>query len=223
MGFAVGGSFVAAYLMSPAQHESRAASEHDAANQNSKEKSDEALARYTWWLTLFTGVLAFATVGLGIATVGLYVAGEKQIKITERAANAADLSARVAIAIQLPVLRVEPVGFSWGRSQDGDNPETEYFGLQCFDITNLGRTDAFPVEIRWGWFVGDKLPDIPIYVYRKPFQIDAIIRLEHVVFFRNRDSQRGGFLIQTRCWVMGASMDDATLFGGHSRTRSCKG
>ena len=50
-----------------------------------------------------------------------------------------------------------------------------------------------------------------------------LARLEHVVFFQNRDSQRGGFLIQTPCWVKGASMDDATLFGGHSRTRSCSG
>ena len=47
--------------------------------------------------------------------------------------------------------------------------------------------------------------------------------LEHVVFSRNRDSQRGRFLIQTPCWVLGASMDDATLFGGYSRTRSCTG
>ena len=66
-----------------------------------------------------------------------------------------------------------------------------------------------------------------IYPFRDYVEVGGLmaysIDLEHVVFFRNRDSQRGGFLIQTRCWVMGASMDDATLFGGHSRTRSCKG
>jgi hypothetical protein len=43
--------------------------------------------------------------------------------------------------------------------------------------------------------------------------------LEHVVFYWNRDSQRGRFLIQTPCWGTGASMDDATLFGRHPRTR----
>ena len=47
--------------------------------------------------------------------------------------------------------------------------------------------------------------------------------LEHVVFYQNRDSQRGEFLIQTPCWGTGASMDDATLFGRHSRTRACAG
>ena len=33
------------------------------------ERPEEALARYTRWLTIFTAVLAFATVGLGIVTV----------------------------------------------------------------------------------------------------------------------------------------------------------
>jgi hypothetical protein len=46
-----------------------------------KEKTDEALARYTWWLTFFTGILAFATIGLGISTLGLYLAGERQLKL----------------------------------------------------------------------------------------------------------------------------------------------
>ncbi|HEV7879306.1 twin-arginine translocation signal domain-containing protein, partial [Bradyrhizobium sp.] len=43
---------------------------------------------------------------------------------------------------------------------------------------------------------------------------------EHVVFYQNRDSNWSGFLIQTSCWEQGASMDDATLFGRYSRTRS---
>jgi|SRR5689334_21697413 len=42
--------------------------------------------------------------------------------------------------------------------------------------------------------------------------------LEHVVFRWNRDSQRGGFLIQTPCWKTEASMDDATVLGRHPRT-----
>ena len=47
--------------------------------------------------------------------------------------------------------------------------------------------------------------------------------LEHVVFCRNRDSHSREFLIQAPCWGTGASMDDATLFGRHSRTRSGAG
>jgi GMP synthase (glutamine-hydrolysing) len=46
----------------------------------------------------------------------------------------------------------------------------------------------------------------PIGVYETdayPFLTDEITLLEHVVFFRNRDSQLGGFLIQTACWGTG--------------------
>jgi ABC-2 type transport system ATP-binding protein len=49
------------------------------------------------------------------------------------------------------------------------------------------------------------------------------VALEHVVFDWNRDSQKGRFLIQTPCWMMGASMDDATLFGRYPRTGSGAG
>jgi len=45
------------------------------------EKAEEALARYTYWLMIFTGVLAFATVALGVATLGLYFAGERQLRL----------------------------------------------------------------------------------------------------------------------------------------------
>jgi hypothetical protein len=49
---------------------------------HSKEDNDSALADYTLWLMIFTGMLAVATIGLGAATVGLYLTGEKQVKIT---------------------------------------------------------------------------------------------------------------------------------------------
>lgn len=49
-----------------------------------KEEIDEALAYYTLWLMVFTGVLAAATVGLGIATVMLYSTGEKQFRFAIR-------------------------------------------------------------------------------------------------------------------------------------------
>src|ERR1700733_2459461 len=104
MGFAVGGSFVAAYQIPLSQHESSTNPEQNPSDQNSKEKSNEALARYTLWLTMFTGVMAFATVGLGIATVGLYATGEKQIKIALRTAQA-------AIGVEIPRLLISDLEF----------------------------------------------------------------------------------------------------------------
>lgn len=49
---------------------------------HTKETTDDALADYTLWLMVFTGILAVATIGLGVATVGLYLTGEKQVKVT---------------------------------------------------------------------------------------------------------------------------------------------
>jgi hypothetical protein len=75
IGFAVGASGLYAYLI----HVQHMAIPHP------KETTDDALAEYTLWLTIFTGALAFSTVGLGAATVGLYLTGEKQVDITRRA------------------------------------------------------------------------------------------------------------------------------------------
>jgi len=69
------------------QHAAHPAEQH-ATNQETKSKkdeTDEALAYYTLWLMVFTGILAFATIGLGAATVGLYLTGEKQAKIAKLA------------------------------------------------------------------------------------------------------------------------------------------
>lgn len=65
-------------IAQPAEHQ---ATDHE--TKSKKEETDEALAYYTLWLMAFTGVLAFATIGLGGATLGLYITGEKQVKIAK--------------------------------------------------------------------------------------------------------------------------------------------
>jgi hypothetical protein len=72
------------------QDRGTAAEQHDTDRQpiEEREKTDEAIARYTWWLMMFTGVLAFATIGLGVATIGLYLTGEKQAKAATVTADA---------------------------------------------------------------------------------------------------------------------------------------
>src|SRR5262245_20488499 len=71
------------------QHVGQTAEQHSTGHEakSKKEETDEALAHYTLWLMIFTGILAFATIGLGVATFGLYLTGEKQIRIN--AENAA--------------------------------------------------------------------------------------------------------------------------------------
>lgn len=86
MGFALGGSFVWSLQFPYTMIEQERANSKKSGAQDHAihegEKAEEALARYTWWLTLFTGILAIATVGMGAATLGLYFAGERQIKLT---------------------------------------------------------------------------------------------------------------------------------------------
>jgi len=85
MGFALGGSvFWGLYGPKTTIEQVSQPAEHQTAKYEAKSKkheTDEALAWYTFWLMVFTGILAVATVGLGAATVGLYLTGEKQAKI----------------------------------------------------------------------------------------------------------------------------------------------
>src|SRR5947209_2772591 len=63
------------------QYRGAATEEHSPSRYTEEEKkqTDEALARYTGWLTFFTGILAFATIGLGVATLGMYLISKRQI------------------------------------------------------------------------------------------------------------------------------------------------
>jgi hypothetical protein len=149
----------------------------DAASENCTTYN---FASYALWKTvgfldsINTVITAISTFAVAVFTYTLARSTKQLFVVTKTAADAANLSARAAIAIELPIIRVEPVGFGWGSSRENDEPEIEYFGLQCFDFSNLGRTKAFPIEIRWGWTVGDSLPDIPVYNFSKSFGIDVI-------------------------------------------------
>ncbi|MGY3493930.1 hypothetical protein [Bradyrhizobium sp. USDA 4502] len=100
LGFALGGSvFWGLYGPNTTIERVSQASEHSSTDhepKSKKEETDEALARYTLWLMIFTGILAVATIGLGGATLGLYFTGEKQIAVSRRSAEAAIKSAKVA-------------------------------------------------------------------------------------------------------------------------------
>jgi hypothetical protein len=131
MGFVLGASFFFGLYgrnvtegSIASQHEQRAANEP---TKSKKEESDEALAFYTLWLMGFTGVLAFATIGLGIATAFLYVTGEKQFRVAMRAsikqsrdmqdsiaaANAAhELNKRSFESVHRPKIRIKHVWFA---------------------------------------------------------------------------------------------------------------
>jgi len=83
----------------------------------SKASTDERIADYTWWRAVLTGGLVFVAFGQGV-----FIA--RSDKTARIAANAADLSARAAVAIELPIIRADPYKFNYGSSMDGepDNP-----------------------------------------------------------------------------------------------------
>ena len=137
LGFALGGSFVWAFLkplQAPPYHRSPdAAKDHaEAQAANEKENTDRELTVYTLWLMIFTGVLAAATIWLGSATYGLYRAGEKQMTVAIKAANAAEASAE-----HIP--RVERAYLT------GGGPVRSAGGRRFFriEVENHGKTPAY--------------------------------------------------------------------------------
>jgi hypothetical protein len=122
-------------------------------------------------------VVAISTVFIAIFTIILGVFTVSLAKATQIAAHAANRSAKAALALELPIIQAEPVGYGTGDSQEGGKFK-ETFSLQCFDFTNRGRTKAFPIEVRWGWSVGDKLPRRPVYKFNKAFDLDVILKAE---------------------------------------------
>jgi len=103
MGFAIGGSaFWGLYGPNTTIEQADTAYEQKATHpgaKSKKEETDEALARYTLWLMVFTGVLALATIGLGAATVGLYLTGEKQVRVARRASQRQFIQTKESIQV----------------------------------------------------------------------------------------------------------------------------
>jgi hypothetical protein len=130
----------------------------------------DSVGLYTLVLAVFTGLL----VGVSGFQGYFLLRADKTARI---AANAADLSARAAIALEMPVIRAAPHKFSYGSSLDGegDNPRIEWCTIAHLNFSNVGRTQAFPIELRCGWTAGDKLPDVPVYTLAISFPLNLIL------------------------------------------------
>lgn len=153
MGFALGASFFFA-LYGRNVTERSLTSQHEHASETAKskkEESDEALAFYTLWLMGFTGVLAFATVGLGVATALLYATGEKQFRFAirtsvkqsrdmQRSIAVADKSAKLAFDVERARIHIHNIVF------DGSTEPS--YPTVAFEIKNVGRTPAILILSR---------------------------------------------------------------------------
>lgn len=128
-----------------------------------------------WFVALFTAVLSIFTGLLWWSTDKLWKAGEKQIAAARTAADAAMLSAKAAIGLELPFLRIEPERAGFGASRNSDGEQRHYFYIGLLTVSNAGRTRAAPIEIRCGWTFGDELPADPVYPWRSGFGVNAFI------------------------------------------------
>jgi hypothetical protein len=119
-----------------------------------------------------TVVIAIFTTVLGLFTVSL-------AKSTRLAADAADLSAKAVIALELPLIRAHAQTPSYGgiTPPGATKPRPTASVNQVFFI-NRGRTRAFPIEIQIGSTFGQELPKRPVYKYTKPSKLNAILEPE---------------------------------------------
>ncbi len=102
-----------------------------------------------WSVALFTGLLVWATAGLRRSTDKLWEAGERQISVAQKSAEAAEASAKIADAglriTQRAYLSVEPRGigpFQTRRSAPGSVEEI----LGRLAIRNVGHLPARDVQ-----------------------------------------------------------------------------
>jgi hypothetical protein len=133
-------------------------------------------------IAIFTVVLAIKTSGLFRETAGLRELAAVQsrdmkasIKAAEKAADAAMLGARAAIASQLPIVKTAIGKIGFDVSKVGDAEETFTVWVDRLVFSNLGNSKAFPIELRLGATVGEKLPETPSYILVKPFKPNFIL------------------------------------------------
>jgi len=117
-------------------------------------------------------VLTVLLVGVG-AFQAFYLLGT--LKATAVAANAAALSARAAIALQLPIIRVDPDSLGHGESTSGQEIIEDCY-VHSVSISNLGDTKAFPKEVLFGWTAGETLPEKPRYKSVARFPHNCILK-----------------------------------------------
>jgi hypothetical protein len=145
---------------------------------------EEALARYTWWLVVFTGILSVATIGLGVATVGLYLTGEKQIGVAKQSADAANLNAQAVIEserarlyaiIDLQTIENEVKRVVAPRHPPlADDIRLENLAIE-YSFRNYGKTPAFILEIGHGTAVTENVPKGRRYVLLVPLPIEYVV------------------------------------------------
>jgi hypothetical protein len=169
-----------------------AASQHCEGTKSecAKATTDERIADYTWWLAVLTGGLVLA----GVIQFGFLIRSDNNARL---AANAADLSARAAIALQLPIIRVEVDSLGHGEFTSGQEIIEDCY-VHSVSISNLGDTKALPKEVLFGWTAGERLPDNPKYQFVAQFPHNCILKANQIGLFQ---PLRGSLILKKGQWT----------------------
>jgi hypothetical protein len=122
-------------------------------------------------------ITAIATIVIAIFTTILGIFTMSLAKSTRVAANAADRSARAAIALQSPIIRIWPDKLGHGDFSQAERM-IEHCDVSSVTVSNVGTTKAFPKEIIYGWAIGDVLPDRPGYSSSDRFPLNCSLEAD---------------------------------------------
>jgi len=180
---------------------------------NETEEKHKDYSSSEWWLVYLTFALVIVTLGLAIYTAKLYRAtvglgkdakntsdrqaaemensltiAREAAKATQKAAEAAELNARAAIGIELPVIRALTADLLYVGERPkeesiyggfvNNGPLTKFSAVIGISFKNHGRTPAFPENLSIGWRVADKLPETPNYISSTNISHASVIKPE---------------------------------------------
>jgi hypothetical protein len=186
VGFVIGGW--SSKDIPPHQQNDRADSASDSANKqpslvaqlHSEQKDKEDRPIQSWLavflelkltdaiIAVFTVILAIKTSGLFVETAGLRSAADKQagdmkesIAAAQRAAEAAQLSAKAAVSVEIPHVYIDNLEFQ--ESGVGNLAAQLQFPHVAISVKNYGRTPAFLGQLAAEMLIAPMLPDAPDY------------------------------------------------------------
>jgi hypothetical protein len=182
MGFLFASSFTTqiqnATQNQTAEHQSANKIENDSGKAQSLWVPTDSVGLYTLVLAVFTGLLVAVSTGQGY----FLLRADKTARIM---ANAADRSARATIALQLPIIRIHPENLGHGDGIIGGQGY-EDCSVAAVILSNLGPTKAFPLEILYGFTIGNELPSEPSYRYLESFLPNFILDIDPTTTPRKR-------------------------------------
>ncbi|WP_156824735.1 hypothetical protein [Methylocystis rosea] len=130
-------------------------------------------------------ITAIASIAVAVFTWTLWQSSEKMWIVTKIAADAAELSAKAAIGVELPILGIDapdlnridapvPKDGPYGSANLEGLPD-RYSVISWMHLRNAGRTPAFATDFAIGWCIAQVQPQKPSFDLVVPLDAGNII------------------------------------------------